>query len=196
MFGWTIDEQRSFAVLDAYFRGGRQLHRHGRHLRPPRSRRGGRIRAHHRPLDRRARQPRAARDRHQGRHVARAPRALARTTIRRGIDGSLSRLGIDTVDLYYAHKDDPDTPLEETLGAFGELISAGKIRYAAASNYSAARLEQAMRDRRAGAGTAAYVALQPHYNLMERDEYEGELATRAPATGSPAFPTSVSRGAS
>ncbi len=70
---------------------------------------------------------------------------LSEATIRRGIEGSLGRLGIDTVDLYYAHKDDPETPLEETLGAFGALAREGKIRHAAASNYSAARLSEALR---------------------------------------------------
>jgi aryl-alcohol dehydrogenase-like predicted oxidoreductase len=100
---------------------------------------------------------------------------LSRETIRRGIDGSLERLAIDTVDLYYAHKDDPGTPLEETLGAFGELIDEGRIGYAAASNYNAARLSEAIAIG-AHEGMAAYVALQPHYNLMERAEYEGELA--------------------
>jgi aryl-alcohol dehydrogenase-like predicted oxidoreductase len=100
---------------------------------------------------------------------------LSRETIRRGIEGSLERLAIDTVDLYYAHKDDPGTPLEETLGVFGELIDEGKIRYAAASNYSAARLSDALAIGE-HAGMASYVALQPHYNLIERAEYEGELA--------------------
>jgi aryl-alcohol dehydrogenase (NADP+) len=100
---------------------------------------------------------------------------LSRETLRSGVEGSLERLGIDTIDLYYAHKDDPDTPLEETLAAFGELIEEGRIRHAAASNYSAERLEQALglggRD-----GAASYVALQPQYNLMERGGYEGGLA--------------------
>ncbi len=99
---------------------------------------------------------------------------LSRETIRRGIDGSLERLAIDTVDLYYAHRDDPGTPLEETLGAFGELIAEGKIRHAAASNYSAARLSEAVAIGE-HAGMASYVALQPHYNLMERAGYEREL---------------------
>jgi aryl-alcohol dehydrogenase-like predicted oxidoreductase len=99
---------------------------------------------------------------------------LSRATIRQGIEGSLQRLGIDTVDLYYAHRDDLGTPLEETLGAFGELIEEGKIRHAAASNYSAERLQVAVRVG-ASAGMAAYVALQPHYNLLDRDQYEGEL---------------------
>ena len=88
---------------------------------------------------------------------------------------SLQRLGIERIDLYYAHKDDPQTPLEQTLGAFAELIEEGLIGYAAASNYSAERLEQALGigERE---GMASYVALQPHYNLMERESYERELA--------------------
>jgi aryl-alcohol dehydrogenase-like predicted oxidoreductase len=100
---------------------------------------------------------------------------LSEATIRQGIDGSLERLGIDTIDLYYAHQDDPDTPLEETLGTFQALIDEGRIRHAGASNYSAARLSEALRIGRRD-GMASYVALQPHYNLMERDGYEAELA--------------------
>jgi len=99
---------------------------------------------------------------------------LSAKAISQGIAGSLERLGIDCVDLYYAHRDDAATPLEETLGAFDQLIGEGKIRHAAASNYSAERLREALeigeRD-----GMAPYVALQPEYNLLERHEYEGEL---------------------
>jgi aryl-alcohol dehydrogenase-like predicted oxidoreductase len=100
---------------------------------------------------------------------------LSAETIHKGLDRSLQRLGLDTVDLYFAHADDPDTPLEETLGAFESLIREGKIRYAAASNYSAPRLSEALRigERE---GMASYVALQAQYNLVERAEYESELA--------------------
>jgi aryl-alcohol dehydrogenase (NADP+) len=83
-------------------------------------------------------------------------------------------LGTDRIDLYYAHVDDPGTPLRETLGAFAREIAGGRIRYAAASNYSAARLSEAL-ELGAEEAMASYVALQPHYNLMERAEYEGEL---------------------
>jgi aryl-alcohol dehydrogenase-like predicted oxidoreductase len=99
---------------------------------------------------------------------------LGRAAIAGGVDDSLERLGIEQIDLYYAHQDDPGTPLEETLGAFAELIEAGKIRHAAASNYSAERLLQAL-ELGERPDMARYVALQPHYNLMERD-YETELA--------------------
>ena len=102
------------------------------------------------------------------------PSGLSEEAILHGIAGSLERLGIDRVDLYYAHRDDPGTPLEETLGAFQRLIDEGRIRYAAASNYSAERLREALSigERE---GMASYVALQPEYNLLERHEYEGEV---------------------
>ena len=88
-------------------------------------------------------------------------------TIRRAADASLERLGTDHIDLYYSHADDPDTPLAETLGAFGELIEAGKVRHIAASNYSAARLAEALAVAERE-GLPRYVALQPEYNLVER----------------------------
>lgn len=101
-------------------------------------------------------------------------KGLSAETIKQGAQESLQRLGLDHIDLYYAHQDDPETPLQETLGAFGELIAEGKIRHAAASNYSAERLQEALAVGEAS-GHARYVALQPHYNLMERGEYEGAL---------------------
>ncbi|MHB1046893.1 MAG: aldo/keto reductase [Thermoanaerobaculia bacterium] len=99
---------------------------------------------------------------------------LSAATIRRAAEDSLRRLRTDRIDLYYAHADDPATPLEETLGAFDALVREGKVRHVAASNYTAARLAEALAfsDR---LGLARYVALQPHYNLVHRTEYEGDL---------------------
>ena len=68
---------------------------------------------------------------------------LSHAAINAAVDGSLRRLGTDHVDLYYAHVDHRSVPLEETLGAFGELVSAGKVRYIGCSNYAAWRLERA-----------------------------------------------------
>ncbi|MGY1661122.1 aldo/keto reductase [Geodermatophilus sp. SYSU D00705] len=99
---------------------------------------------------------------------------LSAAAIRTAAEGSLRRLQTDRIDLYYAHYDDETTPLEETLQAFDELVQAGKVRHAAASNYSAARLTEAL-DTSARLGLTGYVALQPHYNLMERPAYEAEL---------------------
>ena len=80
----------------------------------------------------------------------------------------------DYIDLYQAHQDDKDTPLEETLGAFDKLVKQGKVRHIGASNYSGARLAEALETSRKH-GLASYTSLQPHYNLVERQQYETEL---------------------
>lgn len=83
-------------------------------------------------------------------------------------DESLKRLQTDYIDLYYAHQDDPDTPIEETLGAFDALIKAGKVRYIAASNFTAERLQESL-DIAKRLNLNSYVASQDQYNLMDRD---------------------------
>jgi aryl-alcohol dehydrogenase-like predicted oxidoreductase len=174
VFGWTSDEQRSFEVLDAYVGAG------GNFIDTADSygRRGpGGAGESERIIGRWM----AARGNREqlviATKVGSSPElpGLSATTIRKGAERSLERLQTDRIDLYYAHKDDPDTLLEETLGAFGALIDDGMIRHAAASNYSAERLGEALRigERE---GMASYVALQSHYNLMEREPYESELA--------------------
>jgi len=174
VFGWSIDEERSFAVLDAYLAaGGNFIDTADVYGRRGSGGAGESERIIGRWIAARGNRDRLVIATKVG--MSADVHGLSRATIRRGIDGSLQRLGIDTVDLYYAHQDDPDTPLAETLGAFGELIGEGKIRHAAASNYSAVRLQEAVGIGQ-GAGIASYVALQPHYNLLERAQYEGELA--------------------
>jgi len=98
---------------------------------------------------------------------------LSRANIIAACDDSLRRLQTDHIDLYYAHEDDQSTPLEETLGAFDELQRAGKIRSAAASNYTSERLKQAA-DTAHSLGYKGYVALQNQYNLMERTDFESD----------------------
>jgi aryl-alcohol dehydrogenase-like predicted oxidoreductase len=181
VFGWTIEQERSFAVLDAYVAaGGNFIDTADVYGRRGPDGAGSSEQIIGRWI--------AARGNRQELVIAtkvgmsaELP-GLSAATISRGIDESLRRLQIDCVDLYYAHQDDPDTPLQETLDAFAQLIDAGKIRYAAASNYSAGRLEEALRigERE---DMASYVALQPHYNLMERAGYEGELAAVCEAHG-------------
>jgi aryl-alcohol dehydrogenase-like predicted oxidoreductase len=107
---------------------------------------------------------------------------LSAAEIRRAVEGSLRRLRTDVIDLYYAHYDDETTPLEETLRAFDELVQAGSVRHVAASNYSAARLEEALATS-ARLGVARYAALQTHYNLMERRVFEDELQGTAERAG-------------
>ena len=101
-------------------------------------------------------------------------KGLAPVTIRSAVEGSLRRLGVDRIDLDDAHRDDPDTPIADTLGAFDGLVKEGKVRHVAASNYTAPRLREALAISRRD-GLVEYVALQPHYNLMHRQEYEGDL---------------------
>ncbi|GAA4548118.1 aldo/keto reductase [Pseudonocardia xishanensis] len=112
---------------------------------------------------------------------------LGGENIRAACEDSLRRLRTDRIDLYYAHKDDPDTAQEETLDAFDALVREGKVRAVAASNFSAERLRSALEisDRD---GLARYSALQPHYNLMERAEYEAALAPLLESEGLASFP--------
>ena len=103
---------------------------------------------------------------------------LTAKAIHGAADASLRRLGVDTIDLYYAHYDDEDTPVQETVAAYDELVQAGKVRYVATSNMSPGRIAEslAFADQE---GLARYVAVQPQYNLVERASFEGELADLA-----------------
>lgn len=100
---------------------------------------------------------------------------LSPENIRLAADESLTRLGIDTIDVYYAHFDDQTVPLEDTLGAFSELIEQEKVSYIAASNYSPKRLAEAQ-DIAQKLGITGYIAVQNHYNLVYREEYEAGMA--------------------
>jgi aryl-alcohol dehydrogenase-like predicted oxidoreductase len=173
VFGWTIDEERSFEVLDAYVRAGGNFidtaDTYGRHG-------SGGAGESERIIGRWM----AARGNREQIVIATKVgmstelHGLSADTIRRGAEASLERLGIDRIDLYYAHQDDPETPLEETLRAFQTLIDERHVRHVGASNYSAQRLSEAL-SLGEQEDLARYVVLQPHYNLMERD-YELDLA--------------------
>jgi aryl-alcohol dehydrogenase-like predicted oxidoreductase len=102
-------------------------------------------------------------------------KGLTRAHIHAAVDRSLERLRTDYIDLYQAHIDDPATPLEETLGAFAELIAAGKVRAIGASNYSAQRLDEAL-EVSAKLGLPRFESMQPWYNLYDRVSFEGPLA--------------------
>ncbi|MFI5049814.1 MAG: aldo/keto reductase [Gaiellales bacterium] len=175
VFGWTVDEREAFAVLDAYADGGGNfLDTADSYTRWVEGSSGGESET----IIGRWMAARGNRDQivvatKVGKLPAR--RGLAPATIRAAADESLSRLGTDRIDLYYAHEDDPDTPIERALEAFGELIASGKVRHIGASNFTAPRLAKALAAAEAG-GLPRYVALQPHHNLVERAEYRGELA--------------------
>jgi len=171
VFGWTADKETSFAVLDAYVEGGGNF------------------------LDTADVYPYWATEEPTSETIigewlaARGNResivlatkvgslegrsGLKADNIKAAAEDSLRRLRTDYIDLYWAHFDDPETPLAETLAGFDELIRAGKVRYIGASNYTAPRLAEALATSD-NEGLARYVALQQPYNLVERG-YEGEL---------------------
>lgn len=101
-------------------------------------------------------------------------KGLSRAHILKSVEGSLKRLKTDRIDLYQSHKDDPDTPHDETLAAYDTLIASGKVRAIGASNYSGARLSEAL-----AVSTQKklprYQCLQPQYNLYDRADYEKDL---------------------
>jgi len=109
-----------------------------------------------------------------GMEMSAGKKGLKAAYIRQSVEDSLKRLRTDYIDIYQAHKDDAETPLEETLSAFDELVKQGKVRYIGASNYSGARLAEALETSRRD-GLAGYISLQPHYNLVERQDYESNL---------------------
>ena len=106
---------------------------------------------------------------------------LKPANIKAACDDSLRRLQTDYIDLYYAHQDDPDTPIEETLSAFDSLIKAGKVRYIAASNFTKDRLQESL-DIAEKLNLSSYIASQDQYNLMDRD-YERTLMPTLKANG-------------
>ena len=101
-------------------------------------------------------------------------KGLSKAYIRQAAEDSLRRLQTDYIDLYQSHRDDPGTPIEETLEAYAELIKAGKVRAIGASNFTAERLSQslAVAER---TGLPRYECLQPEFNLYDRASYEGDL---------------------
>ena len=99
---------------------------------------------------------------------------LSRAYMVQAVEDSLRRLQTDYIDLYQAHRDDQETPLEETMAAFDDLVKQGKVRWIGASNFTAARLAEANAVAAKG-GWARYESIQPAYHLLQRSDYEAEL---------------------
>jgi aryl-alcohol dehydrogenase-like predicted oxidoreductase len=177
-FGWTTDQKASEAVLDAYVEaGGNFIDTADIYARWVPGNRGG-------ESETALGTWMAARKNRQAVIVATKlggpmgpgpnDKGLSRLHMVQAVEASLRRLQTDYIDLYQAHWDDRETPLEETLRAFDDLVRQGKVRYIGASNHAAWRLTRALweSDRR---GYVRYECLQPKYNLVIRDEYEREL---------------------
>lgn len=191
IFGWTIDERDSFSVLDAYAEaGGNFIDTADAYSVWADGNSGG-------ESERIIGNWMQARGNRDQMIVATKVGALTGVTaeeIRAGAHASLERMQTDRIDLYYAHRDDPEVPLEETLGAFDQLVEEGAVRELGASGYGAERLASALeiseRD-----GLAPYRVLQPQYNLLERDDYEGALQEECQADGIACVPFySLARG--
>jgi aryl-alcohol dehydrogenase-like predicted oxidoreductase len=187
VFGWTANEEQSFAVLDAYAAaGGNFIDTADMYSCWVPGNSGGESES----IIGRWMKSRSNRNKIViATKVGKLPRlpGLSAKNIQRATEDSLERLQTDRIDLYYAHEDDRATPLVETLRAFDGLVRSGKVRYIAASNYHGQRLAEAIRTSRRE-GFAQFVALQPHYNLVERDQYEGELMETVAAEGLGALP--------
>ncbi|MPS75127.1 MAG: aldo/keto reductase [Chryseobacterium sp.] len=112
---------------------------------------------------------------------------ISKKHILKSVDESLKRLGTDHIDLYYTHFDDNKTSVEETLSAYDEIVKAGKVRYIAASNVSPERLIESFETAEKN-NFPKYVALQPHYNLVEREKFETDYAPLVEKYGLSAFP--------
>jgi aryl-alcohol dehydrogenase-like predicted oxidoreductase len=117
-------------------------------------------------------------------------KGLSAANIALACEDSLRRLKTDYIDIYYAHGDDLETDLEETLGAFNELVVSGKVRYIAASNYTYDRLAEALRISEAN-GFAKYIALQNRYSLVAREPYESDGAKSVQDFGISGLPYST-----
>jgi len=177
VFGWTADERQSFEVLDAYVAaGGNFIDTAAQYSNWVPGNKGGESET----VIGRWLSGRSDRDdlviaTKVGHMGLGNPGGLKRQRVLEQTDECLQRLGVDHIDLLYAHHDDPGTELEETLAAFDQVVKEGKARYVAASNYTAPRLAAALRvaDR---TGTPRFVALQCYYNILAREQFEGELS--------------------
>jgi aryl-alcohol dehydrogenase-like predicted oxidoreductase len=204
VFGWTADEATSFAILDAFVdaggtmidtadvysawvpghKGGESETVIGRWLKRDPAKRDkvviatkvGFLDGHIEPVSYDG-------NANSGEYVA----SLHPDVIARAVEASLTRMGIDAIDLYYQHRDNPAVPLADSLGAFEKLRAAGKIRATGLSNFTPKRVEEAVTTAHQQ-GYEPAVAVQGWYNLVERGKYEGELQDVVTGRGLSFFP--------
>jgi aryl-alcohol dehydrogenase-like predicted oxidoreductase len=176
VFGWTVDESMSFKLLDAFVEAGFNLidtadvYSHW----APGNKGGESETIIGKWLQRGGRRDGVVIATKVGNEMGPGRKGLSKPYILRAVEDSLRRLQTDTIDLYQSHGDDPETPLEETLEAYDQLIREGKVRVIGASNYNAKRLDQALQVSRQQ-GFPRYECLQPLYNLYDRADFEKEL---------------------
>ncbi|WMY08311.1 aldo/keto reductase [Paraburkholderia phenoliruptrix] len=174
VFGWTADEATSFSILDAFVDAGLDfIDTADVYSAWAPGNQGGEsetvIGKWFRKSGKRDRVVLATK---VSKHPQR--KGLSAANIQAAVEDSLRRLQTDYIDIYFSHDDDSATPLAETLGAYQRLIEAGKVRVIGASNYSGARVEEALELARRH-GLPAYQVLQPEYNLYDRAGYETDI---------------------
>ncbi|HEY0182749.1 MAG TPA: aldo/keto reductase [Rhodopila sp.] len=176
VFGWTADEKTSFALLDAWLAAGFNfLDTADVYSRWVPENSGGESET----IIGKWMKARGNRDKiilatKLGIEMAPGKKGLSKAYMQSAVEASLRRLQTDYIDLYQSHRDDPETPIEETLSGYADLIKQGKVREIGASNFSADRLAESLKISTAK-GLPRYQSLQPQYSLVERTEFEGPL---------------------
>jgi aryl-alcohol dehydrogenase-like predicted oxidoreductase len=176
VFGWTVDEKTSFALLDAWLEAGFNfLDTADVYSRWHTGNSGGESETIiGNWMKARGNRGKIVLATKLGIEMAPGKKGLSRAYMQSAAEASLRRLQTDYIDLYQSHRDDPETPIEETLSAYAELIKQGKVREIGASNFSADRLDESLKIS-TDKGLPRYQSLQPQYNLVERAEFEGPL---------------------
>jgi aryl-alcohol dehydrogenase-like predicted oxidoreductase len=176
IFGWTADQAASFMVLDAFAAAGfNSVDTADVYSRWVPGHTGGESESILGEwMKQRGNRSKIIVATKVGMDMGDGKKGLSKSHILRSAEDSLTRLQTDYIDLYQSHNDDPDTPLEETLGAYAQLIKQGKVRAIGASNHKAERLAAALEVSKKN-GLPAYQTLQPNYSLIERADYENSL---------------------
>ena len=176
VFGWTLDEKKSFEILDAFFAAGFNfIDTADVYSRWAPGNQGGESETIiGKWMKERANRGQVIIATKVGADMGQGKRDLSKNYIRQAVEHSLIRLQTDYIDLYQSHYDDPDTPVEETLETYTQLVKEGKIRVIGASNFSAGRLAESL-EASEKHGYAAYQSLQPLYNLYDREAFEKDL---------------------
>lgn len=176
VFGWTVDEPTAFTLLDAFVEAGLNLidtaDMYSTWVQGNKGGESETIIGHWLKRSRKREQVVIATK--CGMEMGPNKKGLSKRYILNAVEDSLKRLQTDYIDLYQSHLDDSETPLEETLEAFAQLVKAGKVRVIGASNYGAERLAQALQVSEKH-GYPSYQSLQPEYNLYDRAGYEAKL---------------------
>ena len=177
VFGWTVDEATSFSLLDAWLDAGFNfIDTADVYSRWVPGQQGGESETIlGRWLARGGRRAQVVLATKVGKDMGGGKVGLRPEYLRQAVDASLQRLQTDYIDLYQSHDDDGEVPLADTLGAYADLIAAGKVRAIGASNYSAVRFKEALLTSER-LGLPRYESLQPLYNLYDRAGFERELA--------------------